>query len=102
MRINVRPRYVGRVLREIRERHGRTQEWVAARMGTSQATVASVERDACQPLLGVLWSIEEALGLPHGELVRLSYPESERLPQGPHPRGRPKERAREQRSTSQS
>ena len=69
-----------------------TQEELAARMGTGRSTIGSVERDVCQPLLGVLWAIEEVLGLPHGELVRLSYPESQRLPQEPRQRGRPKER----------
>ena len=99
---SVKPRYIGRILQELRKLQGLTQEDLAARMGTRRTTVSAAERDVGQPILGVLWAIEEALGLPHGELVRLSYPESERLPQEPHPRGRPKERAREQRSTSQS
>lgn len=89
MRRKYQPRYVGRVIQSIRNDRGLSQKDLAVRMGTGQKTVSNVEMDESQPVLGVLWGLEEALGLPHGELTRRSYPEIERLPQEPRRRGRP-------------
>ncbi len=82
-------RYIGRIIQKLREERGLTQYDLAARMNTARTTVRNIEVDDCQPTLNAVWHLEEALGLPHGELVRLSYPESERLPQEPRRRGRP-------------
>ena len=84
------PRYIGRVLRKLREERGLAQQHLAVKMGTARTTISSIEMDVCQPTLGHLWDLEEALSLPHGELTRLSYPEAERLPRESRRRGRPK------------
>jgi transcriptional regulator with XRE-family HTH domain len=83
-------RYIGRALRKLREDHGLSQQHLADKMHTARTTISSIEMDVCQPTLGHLWAMEEVLGLPHGELTRLSYPEAERLPRESRRRGRPK------------
>jgi transcriptional regulator with XRE-family HTH domain len=88
-------RYIGRIIQKLREERGLTQYDLAARMNTARSTVRNIEVDDCQPTLNAIWYMEEALGLPHGELVRLSYPESERLPQEPRQRGRPKQQGKD-------
>lgn len=81
--------YLGRSLKDIREKKGLTQRELARLSGVGETTISQTELDFSQPTLGFMREIEKALGLPVGALYRQSYPESERLPQEPRPRGRP-------------
>lgn len=85
--------YIGRALKTIREKQGLTQRDLALKSGVGEATIGHAEQDFSQPTIGFVREIECALALQPGELYLRGYPESERLPQSPRPRGRPPKKA---------
>ena len=52
----------GELLREVRRRHGVTQEQLAARARTSQAAISRIERDVVSPSVGTLATLLDLLG----------------------------------------
>src|ERR671922_2465520 len=52
----------GELLRAARQRHGVTQEQLAARARTSQAAISRIERDTVSPSVGTLATLLDLLG----------------------------------------
>ena len=67
----------GTALRAARAQRGWTQEELGAAASYSTVTVSFLENGRRQPTLSAILALEEALGLPAGELVRRTR---ERLP----------------------
>ena len=66
----LREKAVGAVLREFRERAGRSQETLSAECGFDRTYISRVERGIINPTIGRLWKIADALGSPLSEIVR--------------------------------
>lgn len=52
----------GRLLREVRKRHGLTQAQLAARARTSQAAISRIERDQVSPSTAMLARLLDLMG----------------------------------------
>lgn len=52
----------GQLLRDVRRRHGVTQEQLAARARTSQAAISRIERSLVSPTVGTLAGLLDLLG----------------------------------------
>jgi transcriptional regulator with XRE-family HTH domain len=61
--------YIGERLRDLRFRAGLTQEELAQKAGTTQTTVARIERDAVQPEVTTIRKLAAALGKTPGDLL---------------------------------
>lgn len=68
----------GRVIRELREERGVTQEVLSGLAALSRSHLADIERGSVSPSVDTLWRIAEALGLKLSELIRRVEEESER------------------------
>ena len=79
--------FIGRVLRAMVD--GSAVADLARRADCSPSYLYRLLNDVEAPSVGALVALEVALGMSHGDLYRRAYPESERLPQLPRPRGRP-------------
>ena len=66
----LREKAVGAVLREFRERAGRSQETLSSECGFDRTYISRVERGIINPTIGRLWKIADALGSPLSEIVR--------------------------------
>ena len=61
--------YIGERLKDLRFRAGLTQEELAQKAGTTQTTVARIERDAVQPEITTIRKLATALGKTPGDLL---------------------------------
>jgi transcriptional regulator with XRE-family HTH domain len=61
--------YIGKKLREERFKAGLTQAELAEKAGTTQTTVARIERDAVQPEVTTVRRLAAALGVPIAVLL---------------------------------
>jgi transcriptional regulator with XRE-family HTH domain len=52
----------GELLRDVRRRHGLTQQQLAARARTSQAAISRIERDAVSPSVATLATLLDLMG----------------------------------------
>ncbi len=68
----------GRVIRELREERGVTQEVLSGLAALSRSHLADIERGSVSPSVDTLWRIAEALGLRLSALIRRVETESER------------------------
>ena len=68
----------GRVIRELREERGVTQEVLSGLAALSRSHLADIERGSISPSVDTLWRIAEALGLRLSALIRRVEAESER------------------------
>ena len=68
----------GRVIRQLREERGVTQEVLSGLAALSRSHLADIERGSISPSVDTLWRIAEALGLRLSALIRRVEAESER------------------------
>jgi transcriptional regulator with XRE-family HTH domain len=61
--------YIGKRLKDQRFRAGLTQEELALKAGTTQTTVARIERDAVQPEVTTVRKLAAALGITIADLL---------------------------------
>jgi transcriptional regulator with XRE-family HTH domain len=61
--------YIGEKLKDLRFRAGLTQQELADKAGTTQTTVARIERDAVQPEVTTIRRLATALGRTPGDLL---------------------------------
>ena len=61
----------GRIIRELRERQGLTQEVLSGLAAVSRSHLAEIETGRTNANVGTLWRIAEALGMRLSELIRL-------------------------------
>ena len=61
--------YIGDHLRNARYRAGLTQQELADKAGTTQTTVARIERDAVEPEITTIRKLAEALDVSIGKLL---------------------------------
>jgi transcriptional regulator with XRE-family HTH domain len=61
--------HIGKTLKDRRFRAGLTQQELADKAGTTQTTVARIERDAVEPEVTTIRKLAEALGLTPGDLL---------------------------------
>lgn len=62
-------RFIMRVLRRIRRRHGLALDDVAARAGVSRHALSKGERGKCDPLLSTVVGVVESLNVSLGEFA---------------------------------
>ncbi|MBW8060314.1 MAG: helix-turn-helix transcriptional regulator [Solirubrobacterales bacterium] len=63
---------LGRAIRELRKKHGATQEALAPRAGITPKTLSLIERGEANPTWGTVRGIVDALGVSMGELAKLA------------------------------
>jgi DNA-binding XRE family transcriptional regulator len=63
---------LGKAIRELRQKHGATQEELAPKAGITPKTLSLVERGEANPTWGTLRGIADALGVSMGELAKLA------------------------------
>ena len=61
--------HIGRRLKNRRLRAGLTQEELARKAGTTQTTVARIERDAVEPEVTTIRKLAGALGITPADLI---------------------------------
>jgi transcriptional regulator with XRE-family HTH domain len=61
--------HIGKNLKDARFRAGLTQAELAEKAGTTQTTVARIERDAVQPEVTTIRKLAVALGVPIADLL---------------------------------
>jgi transcriptional regulator with XRE-family HTH domain len=61
--------HIGKRLRNLRFRAGLTQEELAREAGTTQTTVARIERDAVEPEVTTIRKLARALGTTPADLI---------------------------------
>jgi transcriptional regulator with XRE-family HTH domain len=61
--------YIGKRLKDLRFRAGLTQEELARKAGTTQTTVARIERDAVEPEVTTIRKLANALEVTPGDLL---------------------------------
>lgn len=61
--------YIGKRVKDARFRAGLTQAELAEKAGTTQTTVARIERDAVQPEVTTIRKLAGALGIPIADLL---------------------------------
>ena len=61
----------GRIIRELRERQGLTQEVLSGLAGMSRSHLAEIETGHTNANVGTLWRISEALGMKMSDLIRM-------------------------------
>lgn len=61
----------GRVLRQLREKKGLTQEALALEANTERSHISALERAEKGPTLGTILRLAEALGVSAGEVVSM-------------------------------
>jgi transcriptional regulator with XRE-family HTH domain len=61
--------HIGKNLKDARFRAGLTQAELAEKAGTTQTTVARIERDAVQPEVTTIRKLATALAVPIAELL---------------------------------
>jgi transcriptional regulator with XRE-family HTH domain len=61
--------YIGKRLKNRRLRAGLTQEELAVKAGTTQTTVARIERDAVEPEVKTVRKLAKALGTTPADLI---------------------------------
>ena len=61
--------YIGKNLKDARFRAGLTQAELAEKSGTTQTTVARIERDAVQPEVTTIRKLASALGVSISDLL---------------------------------
>jgi transcriptional regulator with XRE-family HTH domain len=61
--------HIGKRLKDLRFRAGLTQQELADRAGTTQTTVARIERDMVEPEVTTIRKLAEALGATPGDLL---------------------------------
>jgi transcriptional regulator with XRE-family HTH domain len=61
--------YIGKNLKDARFRAGLTQAELAEKAGTTQTTVARIERDAVQPEVTTIRKLAAALGVTISDLL---------------------------------
>lgn len=61
--------YIGQKLKDLRFRAGLTQQELADKAGTTQTTVARIERDVVQPEVTTIRKLAQALGITPGDLL---------------------------------
>ena len=68
----------GRIIRELREQKGLTQEVLSGLAAVSRSHLAEIETGRTNANVETLWRIAEALGIRMSELIRLVELEIER------------------------
>jgi len=63
---------LGRAIRELRQKHDKTQEVLAPRAGITPKTLSLIERGEANPTWGTVRGIADALGVSMGELAKLA------------------------------
>jgi transcriptional regulator with XRE-family HTH domain len=61
--------HIGKRLKDLRFRAGLTQQELADEAGTTQTTVARIERDAVEPEVTTIRKLAKALGVTPGDLL---------------------------------
>ena len=61
----------GRIIRELREQRGLTQEVLSGLAGVSRSHLAEIETGHTNANVETLWRISEALGMRMSDLIRL-------------------------------
>ncbi len=61
--------HIGKTLKDLRFRAGLTQQELADKAGTTQTTVARIERDAVEPEVTTIRKLSKALGVTQGDLL---------------------------------
>ena len=61
--------HIGKRLKDLRFRAGLTQQELADKAGTTQTTVARIERDAVEPEVTTIRKLAQALGAVPGDLL---------------------------------
>jgi len=61
--------YIGKKLKDLRFRAGLTQQELADKAGTTQTTVARIERDAVEPEVTTIRKLAHALDATPGDLL---------------------------------
>jgi transcriptional regulator with XRE-family HTH domain len=61
--------YIGKNLKDARFRAGLTQQELADKAGTTQTTVARIERDAVEPEVTTVRKLAKALGVTISDLL---------------------------------
>jgi transcriptional regulator with XRE-family HTH domain len=61
--------YIGKKLKDLRFRAGLTQQELADKAGSTQTTVARIERDAVEPEVTTIRKLARALGVSPGDLL---------------------------------
>ena len=64
-------RITGKIIMELRQKKGLTQEVVSGLAGIPRSHLAMIERGTVNPKVDTLWRIAEALGLQLSELIAL-------------------------------
>ena len=73
MRRSERPQpALGEAVRELRRKHGTTQEALARKAGLTSATLSLIERGEANPTWDTLKKITSSLGVSMGELGKLT------------------------------
>ena len=68
----------GRIIRELREQQGLTQEVLSGLAAISRSHLADIETGHTNANVETLWRISEALGMKLGNLIRMVEQEIER------------------------
>ena len=63
---------LGAAIRQLREKHGATQESLAPQAGVTMGTLSLIERGLANPTWGTVRGIAAALDVSIGELAKLS------------------------------
>jgi transcriptional regulator with XRE-family HTH domain len=61
--------YIGQKLKDLRFRAGLTQQELANKAGTTQTTIARIERDVVEPEVTTIRKLAHALGKTPGDLL---------------------------------
>ena len=67
----------GRIIRELRERQGLTQEVLSGLAAVSRSHLAEIETGHTNANVETLWKISEALGMKTSDLIRMVEQEIE-------------------------
>lgn len=68
----------GRIIRELREQHGLTQEVLSGLAAISRSHLAEIETGHTKANVETLWKISEALSMRMSDLIRMVEQEIER------------------------
>jgi transcriptional regulator with XRE-family HTH domain len=68
--VALREKAVGAVLRDFRERAGRSQESLSAECGFDRTYISRVERGIINPTISRLWKIADALNAPLSQIIK--------------------------------
>ena len=67
---DLKARAIGAVVRELREKSGRSQERLSGECGFDRTYISRVERGIINPTLSRLWKIADALETPLSQLAK--------------------------------